>query len=492
MGYASQRDRQTQELEFTKLPWPAPPLNLFVTSGFAPGLMDLQWDDPTELALNSRWRILGVNIYRSFDSEYGPYQRVTDLLVGSRYWRDQTLNEVVIEEDVTNQFVLFGECSAVGDRGPRYVFKTQNYPIVKAGSQMVNADTGDVRTHYTDGDQQVQTSDVQVFIDGKPAAVLNVWGSTGEIEIDPTVYIDVAKQAWDPTVVPTGGDQTGLGPGNASGGVAPGTPGAQPTSRITCTYRFTRQPYVRTDLFQRIHYRATTVGIPIDKDLSVVQPQDLIETPLEHATATNTYELEKLDWIWREAVRRNRWILEQGGERVKAFLRKNAGIICPNQPDDYHKQPINDCPICFGTGIIGGYDGPYDIIIAPPDAERKVRQSDKGRLGEFQYESWTGATPLLSMRDFLVKLNGDRFSLGGIRMPTNRGNLIQQHFNLWHIDEKDIRCKVPVSNPVMFLATQFRPHGPELEADSKITNEPDVPVEQQLRGRTPAWQNTTY
>jgi len=489
MGYASQRDRTTQELEFTKLPWPAPPLNLFMTSGYEPGVVDLIWDDPTELALNSRFRILGVNLYRSFDSEYGPFQRVTDLLVGSRFWRDRTDNEVVVEEDVTGQFVLFGETAAVGDRGPRYVFKTRHFPLVKEGSQQVNADTGDARTILWDEGRQVPSTGVQVLIDGKPASVLNVWASTGEVEIDPFVYVNVAKQSWDPSLIPAGGGvpgQTGI----EVGGV-PGGGNGYPTSRVTCTYRYTRQ-LIRTDLFQRIHYRATCVGVPIEKDLSICQPQDMVETPLEHATATSTYELEKLDYIWREAIRRNRWVLEQSGERVKVFLRRNVGIPCPCIVDNYHNQPFNDDTLCFGTGIVGGYDGPYDIIIAPPDVDKKITQSDKGRTGESTYEAWTGPSPLLSHRDFLVKINGDRYSIGGVRMPTNRGNVIQQHFNMGYIDEKDIRSHVPVSNPVKFAAVEFRPTGPENEADSRITNDPNIPQEQQLRGRTPVWKNIEY
>lgn len=451
MPYATQRDRSVQELEYTKLPWPAPPLNLFMTSGYAPGVVDLTWDDPSELALNSRFTILGVNLYRSFDSEFGPFERVTDLLTGSRFWRDRTDNEVV-EEDVTGQFVLFGACAAVGDRGPRYVFKTRHFPIVKEASQQVTADTGDI---------------VQVFIDGQPARVLNVWGTTGEVEIDPFTYTDVAKQAWDPSLVP------------------------QPQSRVTCVYRYTRQ-LIRTDLGQRLFYRATCVGIPIDKDLSTVQPQDLVETPIEHATATNTMEVEKLDFMWREAIRRNRWILEQGGERVKVFLRKNVGIPCPCIPDGYHKQPVADDPTCFGTGIVGGYEGPYDIIIAPADSEFKIAQKDVGRTVEHAYEVWTGPAPLLSMRDFIVKINGDRYSIGGVRMPSSRGNLLQQHFTIGHFDEGDIRTRVPVGNPIKFIATQFKPTGPEQEADASITNKPNIPAERQLRGRTPAWENTEY
>jgi hypothetical protein len=243
---------------------------------------------------------------------------------------------------------------------------------------------------------------------------------------------------------------------------------------------------------QRIHYRATCVGIPIDKDLSLVQPQDLVETPIEHATVTSTMEVEKLDWIWREAIRRNRWILEQGGERVKIFLKKNMGLRCPCIPDDYHGQPINDCRDCYGTEFIGGYDGPYEAIISPDDAERKRSQKDKGRTIEHSYEVWTGPSPVLSMQDFLVKINGDRYTVGAVRFPSNRGNVLQQHFTIGHIDEKDIRYRVPMTSPIRYVAVQLKPSGPEEEADSRITNDPNISQEEQLRGRTLAWKNLEY
>jgi len=450
--YSSQRDWNVTELEYTKTPWPLPPLNLFLTSGYRPGVFDLRWDDPAVLALNSKYKLLGVNIYRSFDSEYGPFNRISELLVCSTFWRDQTDNEVVIEEDVSGQFILNGECSGSGAQSPRWVFKTLHSPIVKEASQAVTADLPD---------------DVLVHIDGVPVRPMRVHGFSGEIELDPFIYADVARQKLDPSLVPG------------------------PNSRVTCTYRRNRT-LLKTDLGQRVFYRVTTVGVRINCDLSQVGCQDLIETPLENATATSSMEIEKIDFMWREAVRRNRFILEQGGERVKIFLQKNVGVPCPCVPDDYHKQPINDCRICYGTGIVGGYEGPYDALIAPDDAERRIAQKDIGRTVEHTYEVWTGPMPLLSQRDFLVKINGERYSVGPVRFPSNRGMVLQQHFNIGAMDEKDIRYRVPVGNTARFAAIQFAPSGPEREADSSITGKPGIPDERELRGRSKAWETTTY
>ena len=70
--------------------------------------------------------------------------------------------------------------------------------------------------------------------------------------------------------------------------------------------------------------------------------------------------------------------------------------------------------------------------------------------------------------------------------------VLQQHFNIGHFDEKDIRYKVPMDNPIKYAATQFAPSGPEQEATAQVTDKPEIPDERQLRGRTLAWVNTTY
>ena len=443
------RDRTLGLTELTKLPWPAPPLNLFMSNENL-GIIDLHWDDPSQLVLNSTFQVLGVNVYRSFDSEFGPYKRITELPVGATFWRDQTDNELIPEEDVTDQFILFGTAST-GFDGPRYVFKTRNYPIVGEAAR---------------GIPTRNPHDVRVFVDGVRAHVFSVNGQTGEVEIDANIYTDTALQKAIQPVIPT------------------------PQSRVTCAYRYTRD-LVKTDLNQRIFYRVTTVGFPVTGSWNEATPDNLVETPLESAAATNISEVEKLDFMWREAIRRNRWILEQGGERVKVFLRKVVGIQCTCY-DQTHKQPLSDCLRCFGTGIIGGYEGPYDLIIAPDDAEKKIAQRDIGRTVEHTYEVWTSSQPILSHRDFISKIDGGRHSIGAVRRPSNRGNVLQQHFTIGSFDEKDIRQKVPSGDPIKFVALQFSPRGPEFEASDAITDKQGVPNERQYRGRTLAWKNENY
>lgn len=452
MPYASQRDRDPSILELQQTPWPAPPLSLFLTSGYVPGVFDLTWTNPLDMRLNSRFQVLGINLYRSFDSEFGPYDRVNEFPIGSTFWRDQTDNVVVLDEEVSSdRWVLRGYNTGAELEAPKYVFRTAHWPIIQAGSQKLATSN---------------PADVEVRIDGNLARVAKVFGEAGEIEIDPNSYPDVATQSKYPGTFPVD------------------------SSKVTVSYRYTRT-FLRTNLSQRVFYRVTTVGYPIDGSGNIVSNQ-LLETPLERAAFTSSFEIEKLDYIWREAVRRNRWILDQGGERVKVFIRKRVGVTCPCYSSSTHHQPLGDCLSCFGTGILGGFEGPYDIILAPDDANRKISSQPSGSTVEHTYEVWTGPSPLLTQRDFVVKINGERYSVGAVRMPTNRGMVLQQHFDLGHIDEGDIRYRVPVDNQNCLFSNQVQPLVPPLNSPAQVTSKHNIPDERELRGRTIAWENITY
>lgn len=419
---------------------------MFLTGG-TPGVYDLRWTDPSILTGNSGFCLIGTNLYRSFDSEYGPYHRVTDLPQGSLFWQDRTDNELVIEEDVTDQVVMAGH-SGSHPQDPRYVYKVRHFPIVQEGSQALPTRI---------------PQDVRAYVDGVEVPVLAVWGDTGEVELDSHIYQNVTFQRYDKPLLPGSG------------------------SRVTMTYRYNRS-FLKTDLNTRVFYRVTSVGY--STSCSDPHASDLLETPLDRAPMAFTQETEKLDYIWREAVERNRWILEQGGERVKVFIRKTVGVPCFCFQDPQHKQPLSDCLSCWGSGILGGFEGPWDMLIAPDDAERRKKQTDRGRTIEHSYETWTGPSPLLDQRDFLVKVNGRRYSIGPVRTPTNRGTVLQQHFMINQLDEKDIRYKVPLGNPVKHMATTFTPLFAPPPPD--ITNNPNVPDTIELRGRTKAWENFSY
>ena len=297
---------------------------------------------------NSQWSIVGVNIYRSDNGERGPYKRLNKFPIGSFFFRDYTDNAMIEDELVLWDGAWLAKGDSPNER--RYRFRTRYYPIVKASGQAISANA---------------PSDVAVQIDGVTVPVEDVFGPRGEITlIDQRVW-DIARETWIEPLLPTA------------------------TSEVKVTYHFNKN-VAKTDLDKnsKVFYRVVTVAV----DSST--PSGLVESPLGYAQPVSLMQVETFDYIWTEAVRRNLWILQQGGERVKLFLKKNSGVTCWCRGDtrlmEYQQQPDIRCTTCYGTGFVGGYDGPIDIIVGPDEADRRITQTPEGRRMEHQYEVWIG------------------------------------------------------------------------------------------------------
>jgi hypothetical protein len=433
-------DRPVHILEQNSPDLPLPPLNLSCSSGFEKQTLDLRWTLPSDISANTRFDIIGVNIYRSFDSEFGPFYRLNTIPIGSTFFRDKTRTVLALQEDVSGSFVMRGDTDPDG----KWVFQVKNRPIV---------------IYPTPGVPDITNLNVYVTVNGVPAFVEHINSPTGEVELRKTPSFDVASQSMTSAVLPSSSSDV-----------------------ILATYRYIANEVV-TSLASRVFYRITTVARDRQTGL-------LIETPLDRAAQTNNNEIEKLDWIWREAVRRNRFLLVQAGERVKAFIRKVVGPKCGCYSES-NKQPANDCLVCFGTGVLGGYDGPYDIILAPDDGQKSISQSNRGRTFAHPYDTWTGPSPQLSQRDFIVKLNGDRYGLGPVRSPTSRGMQLQQFFTVSHLDEGDIRYKVPVLDTSRLSAPQTRWITPGKGGSTPMMTEREaIPDEREIRGNSVVFENS--
>lgn len=453
---------------------PLPPKNTQVVSPFQRGMLDLRWEDPAILARNSGFQIVGVNIYRSEASDRGPFRRINEFPVGGTFYRDRTDYQRIVKEAVLwdSSWVFKGD----KPNSRSWVFKTQ-LPIVK---------------RYDAAPLQEPTwanapSDVQVFVDGVEVPAASVFGLTGEVTLVNAPNYNVVTEKNEYPVAPS-------------------------ASTVVEVSYYTPKNHVRSGLETNIWYRFATVAL----DSST--PSGYVETPLEWCEPRSVIEVESLDYIWREAMRRNAWILQQGGERAKAFIRKTAGVYCSCSLDEktreWSKQPSNRCTTCFGTGFVGGYEGPYEVIIVPDDGERRISQSDRGRRKEHTYEVWTGPSPLLTQRDFIVKQTNERYSIGAVRRPSHRGNLLQQHFTIGYLDEGDIRYQVPIDGttdlawpetrgqqtPRTFTprpvdgALEGTPQWP-VDADAThplMTEKDNIPDERERRGRTRVWENTEY
>jgi hypothetical protein len=417
---------------------------------------------------NAGWNILGVNVYRSDTGERGPYFRVNQVPVQTFFYRDRTDIVEVPAEIVPWDGGWIFKGDSPNNKGWR--LKTRNNNVVKRLGNAIPADS---------------PFDVEVTVDGEPWPVVQVFGPRGEIDMS-------TERVWDPST---------------ESFVDPPIP--TETSTVVVRYRYQRTPKLVNTLDDRwkVFYRLTTVA----EDPFGTSPSGMIETPLGYSPPISPMESERIDAYWKEAVKRNRYILEQGGERVKLFIRRMNGVKCRCVWDDrlreYSQQPRNMCLSCFGTGWVGGYEGPYDIIIGPDNAERRVMQTPNGRRLEHTYEVWIGPSPMVSQRDFIVKQNGERYSIGPVRRDQVRGVTLQQTFQIGYLSTGDIRYRVPMGALERLPWPQTRytrpqdvpcepsdpyPLGCDPQASPMATQNESGPDGRESRGRTPIYQNLMY
>lgn len=438
---------------------PFPPKSVFVTSPFLIGVLDVRWEDPSSIVYNSALSVMGVNVYRSFDSPNGTYVKLnTSGPVSSLTWRDKTNEVKIVEED----------CFAALNKGEnsekKWYFYTAHKNLVTEGTNAIDGATKDNVLVEVDVNG---TGTWQVVYPFK------VEGDSGKITLNTRRTYNAYKNIYEEAVLPN--PLTG-------------------SIRVSYTYV---DGLIATDFNRRLYYKVTTVAYNETTETT-------IETPLSEVEAKTPYQMEATDFIWKEAIRRNNWILIQAGENVKIFLRKWNGVRCTCWDPNYGQSKgiglkKGGCPICYGTGWVGGYEGPYDVRIAPPETEKSVNLLDAGFHITYDWASWMGPEPLVSDRDVVIRSNNDRFFISRQNPQGSRGAIYQQHFSLVHVDQTDPIYQIPVNGgqlatPVAWNAYRnvkdFGMTGSGLtDASPIVTGQPTDPAGQREYGRTVTFEN---
>jgi len=429
---------------------PLSPKNVNVTSPYLIGVIDIRWDSPASYAAHNSWEVQGVNIYKSYDTPEGPYKKINDTPVGALYYRDQTKEVYVVDEDPLAGGRFIAGTNATND----WIIKTFHKPLVIPGT---NGEIATTRDHVT---VKVKETAIDDFIEVPP---FKVFGETGEIYlINRKIYNHTTNTLDDPIL-----------PNITAGGEV----------RVSYTHI---DNHIQTNINRKIYYKVTTVAIDPDDG-------NTKETPLNECEAYNLYDMEKIDWIWAEAIRRNRWMLEQAGERVNLFIRKWAGQRC-HCWDEQYRTSKSDCSICYGTGYVGGYEGPYPIIVAPPETEKMVQLMDMGLRVSYDWNTWTGPYPLLNDRDIVVRQNNDRFMVSRVNPQGSRGAIYQQHFSLEHLNQSDPVYQVGIPGGSANVPAEWNAYREDRPTDASptIPNKPEIPDQYEYRGRTVCFENIVY
>ena len=145
---------------------------------------------------------------------------------------------------------------------------------------------------------------------------------------------------------------------------------------------------------------------------------------------------------------RYKWLLSMGGERILLYKKKFTGDKCPNY-DPIRKRDgdhsVENPEICFGTGIVGGYFKPVEIVVSLiSGGQEQAVIEEWGRRRIYTPRSWTLWEPLLTNGDILVRRNGQRLWITDVYQRRWKHFVTRQDFNTTEVERNHPIYRIPV------------------------------------------------
>lgn len=91
----------------------------------------------------------------------------------------------------------------------------------------------------------------------------------------------------------------------------------------------------------------------------------------------DSMQVDRIDYMQAEMVRRNQWLFEQTGDQLTSCSGNTSGDRCRCSCEFTQGRPA--CPVCFETGIKGGYYGPIEFLFQDPEVERSAPSTKAAR-----------------------------------------------------------------------------------------------------------------
>lgn len=367
----------------------------------------------------------GYNVYRAQDAPVN-WVKLNATPVPGQYFRDQTRLQPVRFELTPDAYVDAGEMGMKCVRIPDIP-----YSQVVKGRPTVATSPDDVRI------QVVYPNDV--VTDHRPTMVQGM---------DQTIWLPIGKS------VPLGGAVSEF-------------PILDLTSAVSIAiiyHKLTNYVDIQTNMV-RTFYTVVPVG----------------DRGEEHGPGSigsevvDSMQVDRIDYMQKRMVEYNAWIFEQTGEPAYLMFRRTCGERCGCSSDA--TQGRTACPVCFETGIKGGYYGPFDFLFQDPDVGAIRTIDEGGKKVERQSRSYLGRTPIVQDGDLIIRHNGERLVISGVTYKMPRGVLLQQEFNVELRPPKDVRYLIPIFEPEQPVL-----YNPAIQRDPGNGAQPVVETDQ-LRGK---------
>ena len=152
----------------------------------------------------------------------------------------------------------------------------------------------------------------------------------------------------------------------------------------------------------------------------------------------STFRIRNTDKWFFKINERNYWILQNTGMLFDLYTRKYTGEQCPKCYDSIRgRSGSNTCPICFGTGFVGGYDPAYQLYVRLKPVEQMLTISNQMFVNENTPGAWTISDTLIMNRDLLISPDGTFYQVLARHINQAGGYLFHQELRLKAYDPED-------------------------------------------------------
>jgi hypothetical protein len=374
--------------------------NLLIIDSGLVGSHDLWW-------VEDGGATKGYNIYRAFDHPSN-WQRINPYPWRGHFYRDMTTLTAVTYAVQPSDFIEKGEVGQWVIRLPEVPYTT-----VKSGRVNVSNSPDDV-TVITDG------------VSRRPTSV-NAFDRTVTMLVDNTLAQGGAVS-----------DTAQANTGNVSVTDYNGVQEWQVVFNKLTNY---------VDIYTSFHRTYYTV-VPVGDKGELHKPGE------RGSSIKNTQEVDNIDWTFEEMVRRNEWLFGTTAEPAFILFRMWRGEPCGCTFGSHQQKTA--CPICYETGIVGGYIGPYDFMFVPPDSALNRILDEGGIKTTRTSRSYMTRTPIIQNGDLIIRANGDIMVISDVVYKMPRGIILQQDFMVELLPPGDTRYLIRGKNSFN-LPTLYNP-----------------------------------
>lgn len=168
---------------------------------------------------------------------------------------------------------------------------------------------------------------------------------------------------------------------------------------------------------------------------------------MKYGLPSNKYTSQITNVIREQAIH----LLQRDGQWVWWFKRKHHGERCPRVEIDNNQCRNGDqCNICYGTNIVGGYYEPTLIKMVIVYGQKKMVMEDLGIRAIRESKSWTIWQPKIQPRDMFVMANGKRCEITGVTpsSPYMGGIYNKVDFDFRELEIGNVFYRVKVPGPI--------------------------------------------